>query len=265
MEEKFQIFLNGTHQQKATNFSLVKYLPPEIVNQIWLHYAYSLENSDIVELGLLSVLKKKFTDGLVKKDEFLLYSAIKVKNIEIIQWLIENDFIQLTPFNEEDIFNNNLSLLPSIIETRKVEIIEMFFRLCPMLFQESLEDPLILAASVNDLEIVKWIYNSNPDYQNISEFVLLDTTMVDTSIRNNNTQMLLWVLTTFPTVRCTKYGLVTAARTKNVIMFDLVYKTFFVEKKQLELAQYLPLNKTFYSKEIADYISTFHSPWFFKT
>lgn len=263
MDENFQIFLNGSHRGKATNFSFVKYLPPEIINQIWLEYAYNLDNAEIVNFGLLSVLKKKYANGQVRKDEFLVYAAVRCQNLEIIKWLVLNEFILVIPNDEENIFNNDLSLLNSIIGTRNLEIIEFFFRTCPMIFKEGLEDPLIIAASVNDLGIVMWIYENDLTgfYRNVPELSLLDTTLVDTSIRNNNIDMLLWVLSVFENAQCTKYALVYAAQTRNVDMFDIVYKVFFVQKKRFEIAQYLHLccvGKNALSQEIRDYISTSH-------
>lgn len=216
-----QLLLNGTSQKKETNRSLLKYLPPELLEKIWLEYAYSLENKEIVKLGLVSVLSKKFEDGLVSTTEMLIYYMVEnnIDNLDMIDWCIKNNFSLCVPRTDKiydhvmymmDDAHWTCILIGKSIKNKNIDMVKYFIASFPTLRNQFFVARFLLDMAVwsQNLEIIDLIYNYvDLATYSFSRWFLRENipNVVEIATILNNNQLLEWLRPRFPFMKTRKY------------------------------------------------------------
>lgn len=276
--QRLQTFLNGSNQKNPENVSLLRYLPPELLEKIWFEYAYYLENREIVENGLLSVLKQKFKDGLVQKHEQLVFEAVKWNQLETFKWLIETGFSLCSPNSYAHTNNfleyarpsryqnvHELLIASAIIETGNHEMLDYFFSKYPGVLDFDRGFLLCKAVHANNLNAVHMLYQTGQRQSRHNRVIIYFTVrykLIDVCIKNNNIEMLLFFKPRYDDTKFNPSYLLLAAQGKNINMFKLIYTIYVVERGHSDMWSLLPKDRSFFTKEIADYICSVNPSFF---
>lgn len=195
---RWQTFLNGTSYCKATNQSLLKYLPKEIILQIWYEYAVEcIEEIELAIIGFLTLLKERYyrNPESVYSFHHFLGVAIRHGHMDMYLWLLE-EATKRKARKEEDkhLFNSDMM---AAIDVGNLDFVKLLwtkvdYKKNIFMYQEN-------AARWGHLHIIEYMYE-------VGSLKISETTVV-MATKKKKLDILNWVFTKTkePFTKCLVY------------------------------------------------------------
>lgn len=87
-----QFLLGASKRDK--NYSLLKTLPDDVIRMIYFHFSVCLDNTQLIEKGLLKLLEVKHSQNLLYiMDSSLIEEAAYFGQEHIVRWLLNSGFV----------------------------------------------------------------------------------------------------------------------------------------------------------------------------